>query len=95
MPELRFRVRWPDDSISLCYSPSSTIREALRTGQPYPLAEFVSASTAALEHGSRRVAAIYGFGCGQALAQIEDIRRRAQHFSDRPDATVTVEGFED
>ncbi|MEW6167517.1 MAG: MSMEG_0570 family nitrogen starvation response protein [Pseudomonadota bacterium] len=95
MPELRFRVRWPDQSSSLCYSPSTTIRDALRLQQPYTVEDFVQAATAALEQGSRRVAAKYGFGCGQALAQIAEIRQRASAFAGDPDARIIVESFED
>lgn len=94
MPETRFRVRWPDQSTSLCYSPSSSIRERLQLAHPYPLAEFVQASRAALEHASRRVAEKYGFGCGQAFAQIAAIEQRAAQFQDQPAATVVVEAFD-
>jgi len=95
VPELHFRVRLPDDTVSRCYSPSTSIRDALTPGREYPVDEFVSVSTAALEHGSRRVAQKYGWGCGHALAQIAEIRRRAEDFSGRPNARVVVEGFEE
>lgn len=94
MPEMRFHVRWPDDSRSLCYSPSSTIREAFTVGRRYPLAEFVQRSREALTHASERVAQRYGFGCGQALAQIRLIEEQAQSFAATQDAVVVVEGFE-
>ena len=92
MPETYFKVRWPDESRSYCYSPSSTIKDALRLNHPYPLAEFVSLSRAALEHGSARVAQKYGFGCGHALAQIREIEARATDFP--ADAIITVESFD-
>lgn len=94
MPELHFRVRWPDASTSLCYSPSSTVRDALRLQHPYPLQDFVAASRAALEHASARVAQKYGWGCGHASAQIREIETTAQRWADDPQATVTVVGFE-
>jgi uncharacterized repeat protein (TIGR04042 family) len=94
MPEMRFVVRWPDDTLTSCYSPSSTIRDALELQRPYGVDEFVRVSSAALEHASRRVAAKYGFGCGQALAQINEIKRRAQGFAGLGDARVMVESFE-
>lgn len=92
MPEMRFSVRWPDDSTSLCYSPSSTIRDALEAGRRYPLPEFVTRSRAALEHASERVAQKHGFGCGQALAQIRAIEQRAALYPE--DGHVVVESFE-
>ncbi|MFT4045251.1 MAG: MSMEG_0570 family nitrogen starvation response protein [Solimonas sp.] len=93
MPEMQFRVRWPDDSSMLCYSPSSTIREAFVLGHPYPVAEFVAKSRAALEHASRRVAQKYGFGCAHAAVQIHEIEAAAARFARDPHATVTVESF--
>ena len=93
MPEVRFRVRWPDRTESLCYSPSRVVTEHLAQGASYPLDQFVELSTAALEAGSRRVAEIYGMGCGHAAWQSEEIRRQAERFRDWPEATVTVEEF--
>ena len=95
MPEVRFRVRWPDQHQTLCYSPSSTVKDALRLNHPYGVGEFVERCTAALEHASERVAQKYGTGCGQALAQITVIQSRARPFMDDPDARITVEHFED
>lgn len=94
MPEVHFRIRWPDDTVMRAYSPSRTIRDALRVGYAYPVAEFVQRSRAALEHGSQRVAQRYGFGCGQAAAQIRVIELTAQRF-DPQTQTVTVEAYED
>ena len=94
MPELMFRVRWPDASISLCYSPSSTVREAFVLQQPYALDDFVARSRAALEHASARVAAKYGWGCGHASAQIREIEATAQRWRGDPAATVVVVAFE-
>ena len=37
MPELHFRVRWPDDSELRCYSPSLVIRDYFAPGQTVPL----------------------------------------------------------
>jgi uncharacterized repeat protein (TIGR04042 family) len=90
MPEVYFRVRWPDASTSVCYSPSSTISAALPPGSDYALADFVARSRAALEHASARVAAKYGYGCAHAQRQIEEIAERAAQFTD-PTARVVVE----
>jgi uncharacterized repeat protein (TIGR04042 family) len=93
VPEVRFRVRWPDDSVMNAYSPSSTIRDALRIGHPYPVAEFVARARAALEYGSERVAQRYGFGCAHAIAQIREIEHAAHHFQGLAQ-TVVVESFD-
>lgn len=92
MPETYFCVRWPDESRTHCYSPSSTIKDALALNHPYPLKEFVSVCRAALEHANARVAQKYGFGCGHALAQIKEIEQRSADFA--ADAKVTVESFD-
>lgn len=94
MPEVRFRVRWPDDSLMHAYSPSSTVKDAFCLGHPYPIDEFVARSRAALEHASARVAQRYGYGCGHAAAQIREIEQVARRF-DGPAQTVVVEAFED
>ena len=93
MPEMYFVVRWPDNSTETCYSPSSTIRDALELQRPYGVAEFVRISTAALTHASERVARKYGYGCGHAHAQIVEIERRARRYAADPDARITVEAF--
>lgn len=95
MPEMYFHVRWPDDSAMTCYSPSTTIRDALIVGASYSVAEFVERSRTALTHASTRVANKYGYGCAHALRQIEEIETRAADFVDRENAYVTVESFGD
>lgn len=98
MPEVHFRVRWPDGSVLRAYSPSSTIKDAFVAGRAYPLDEFVSLARAALQYASERVARIYGYGCGHAAAQIREIEHIAGRFGDGPAgdaAVVVVEAFED
>lgn len=94
MPEVRFEVRWPDDSTSLCYSPSSTIRDYFNPGQPYSLKDFVRLSQAALTMASERVRQRYGFACSSAAQQLSEIERRATAYEASADATVTVLRFE-
>lgn len=95
MPEVHFRVRWPDQSAMRCYSPSTTIRRALGPGKSYPLDEFVSISRAALEWGSDRVFRKHGFACGHAEMQIAIIESFAARFAGQPDARVIIEAYED
>lgn len=93
MPELRFEVRWPDDTTTLCYSPSSTIRDYFKPGQPYPLPDFVRLSQAALELASERVRQRYGYACSSAAQQLAEIERRASWYAADAAATVTVTRF--
>lgn len=94
MPEVRFEIRWPDDSTSLCYSPSSTIRDYFTPGQIYPLKDFVRLSQAALAMASERVRQRYGYACSSAAHQLSEIERRAQQYEADADATVTLLRFE-
>ncbi|MEU0513037.1 MULTISPECIES: MSMEG_0570 family nitrogen starvation response protein [unclassified Amycolatopsis] len=91
VPEIVFRVRWPDASVQQCYSPSTVVEEFFVPGDSYPVAEFVDRSRTALTQASERVRRIYGFGCAQAAAQLADIEARAKSFED---GRVVVEGFE-
>ena len=95
MPEMWFVVRWPDGSFETCYSPSLVIKDFFTPGESYPLADFVSRSQMALETASARVRKKYGYGCAHALAQLADIAQMAARFHAQPDASVTVETFEE
>ena len=59
MPEMRFRVSWPDGSSETCYSPSLVIKDYFAVGQSYALAEFLTRSRTALKVASDRVQAKY------------------------------------
>jgi uncharacterized repeat protein (TIGR04042 family) len=48
---MHFRVRWPDDTVSDCYSPSLVVKEHLQAGSRYRLADFVERSATALNIG--------------------------------------------
>jgi uncharacterized repeat protein (TIGR04042 family) len=94
VPEVHFRIRWPDQSETRCYSPSTTIMQSLTAGRSYPLSEFLTLSRQALEHGSERVRQKYGYGCGHAQLQIAEIERVAARFAGSPAACVSVVNFE-
>ena len=95
MPEMRFRVSWPDGTSETCYSPSLVITDYFTVGQSYVLPEFLTRSRAALKIASDRVKAKYGHPCGRALAQLARIEAASQLFADLPDARVAVEAFEE
>jgi uncharacterized repeat protein (TIGR04042 family) len=94
MPEVNFRVRWPDQSQTLCYSPSSTIRDAFVVGKAYAVDEFLQISRDALTLASQRVEQKYGYFCSSAMQQLDQIERRAAEFADDTKASITVESFE-
>lgn len=93
MPEMHFRVRWPDDTVTDCYSPSLVVKEHLEAGRTYALAEFVERSATALNIGSERVREKYGFACSSALDQLRRIEETAARFEGTADPVVRVESF--
>jgi uncharacterized repeat protein (TIGR04042 family) len=93
MPEMLFTVRWPDKSVSECYSPSLIITDYMEVGCSYPLAEFVDRSRTALNIASERVREKYGFSCSSALDQLQKIEATAGRFADIAGASVAIEGF--
>jgi uncharacterized repeat protein (TIGR04042 family) len=96
MPEIFFRTRWPDGTTMRCYSPSLVVEDYFDAGSAYSVQEFVRRSREALTIGSDRVRAKYGFGCANAMAQLELIETKAgEPASTGPgEPLVVVEGFD-
>jgi uncharacterized repeat protein (TIGR04042 family) len=94
MPALRFRVRWPDETVTSCSSPSRVVADYFFAGQAYDLADFVARSRVALQLASERVARKYGFACSAAAEQLAEIERIARRFEDTPGACVVVEALD-
>jgi uncharacterized repeat protein (TIGR04042 family) len=92
---MHFHVRWPDGSGQRCYSPSLVIKDFFVPGKSYALAEFLQRSRTALRIASERVRQKYGYTCGHASAQLDEIERIAARFEATPDALVIVEAFEE
>ncbi|MDQ6751385.1 MAG: MSMEG_0570 family nitrogen starvation response protein, partial [Actinomycetota bacterium] len=88
MPELYFRVRWPDGTIRRCYSPSLVVRDHFESGAAYPLDRFVALSRTALTQASDRVRERYGMACTSAAQELEEIEATAARFAGDRDATV-------
>ena len=93
MPEMRFEVRWPDGVATRCYSPSLVIKEFFEPGGSYPLNEFLARAREAYQIANERVRQRWGFGCGQAQHQLQEIEDYAVRFA--ADATVRIERFEE
>ena len=94
MPEMHFVVRWPDETVEACYSPSLVVREHLAVGETYALADFVARSRTALTIASDRVREKHGFACSRAAHQLATIEARAREFADSATPRVTIEAFE-
>jgi putative flavoprotein involved in K+ transport len=77
MPEMHFRVKWPNGHTEDCYSPSYIVEEHLTEGAEYEVDDFVSRVRAALSIASERVFAKYGFECSSALDQLRVVEETA------------------
>jgi uncharacterized repeat protein (TIGR04042 family) len=95
MPEIRFRIRWPDGRAETCYSPSLVVKEFFAVGASYPLGDFLKRTRAALDIASERVKEKYGWHCSRAAAQLACIETAAKNFASESDARVSVEAFEE
>ena len=93
MPAMHYRLRWPDASESLAYSPSLVIEDFFTPGQDYPLDDFLRRVRQATAIASARVEAKYGFACSRAHDQLADTEARAVPFADLPGARVHVIAF--
>jgi uncharacterized repeat protein (TIGR04042 family) len=90
MPEVHFRVQWPDLQTAEYYSPSTAVHAHFKTGESYPVPEFLSRSRAAMRQASERVRQRYGYYCSSAMDTLQQIEARAEMFRDRLDARVTI-----
>jgi uncharacterized repeat protein (TIGR04042 family) len=80
MPEMRFQIEWPDGAKEVCYSPSLVVKEYFVPNQSYDLSDFVARSRTALTIASDRVKAKYGYPCGLALGQLQEIEATAAKY---------------
>jgi uncharacterized repeat protein (TIGR04042 family) len=95
MPEMHFRVRWPDGAVETCYSPSLVIKDFFQPGATYPLDDFLARSRMALKIASDRVEAKYGFPCSRALGQLARIEAACKRFAASAEADINIESFEE
>jgi uncharacterized repeat protein (TIGR04042 family) len=93
MPALNYHLRWPDQTESACYSPSTIIKDFFQPGVAYPLPEFMQRIRSATQTASDRVQARYGYACSSALDQLLTIEGRAAWFANQPNACVTLVAF--
>jgi uncharacterized repeat protein (TIGR04042 family) len=80
MPEINFRIQWPDGQQELCYSPSLIVKEYFEPNREYALDDFVMRSRTSLQISSDRVLAKYGIPCSRALGQLKQIETKATQY---------------
>lgn len=91
MPEVHFKVTWPDGDTAVYYSPSTIIHQYFEPTTRYPLEDFLVRVEDALEKASERVRERYGFYCSSAAAEREKIRAKALQLKNaNTDGEVTV-----
>lgn len=88
MPELTFRLRWPDETETVNYSPSTIITRYFEVGRAYGAAEFVALARRALQAASDRVQEMYGYPCSRAAATLAMIERDSAKFPGMAEVTV-------
>lgn len=93
MPEMTFRVRWPDGAESACYSPSLVIQDYFTPGAAYSVPDFLKKADTALTEASERVRARYGFPCSRALGQLQTIKQACARFENSQGAQIHVLSF--
>ncbi|MGC1308544.1 MAG: MSMEG_0570 family nitrogen starvation response protein [Phormidesmis sp.] len=94
MPEINFKIQWPNGDKEVCYSPSLVVKKYFEPGAAYSVTEFLARSRESLTIASDRVQAKYGFPCSRALGQLRKIETTAQQYAAQSEAEVTVLGFE-
>jgi uncharacterized repeat protein (TIGR04042 family) len=93
MPEMRYRLRWPDRTETECYSPSLVIRDFFEAGAEYELGDFLRRLREATTIASERVRVKYGHPCSRALEQLGAIEDQARRFVDRDGARIVMVSF--
>ena len=94
MPEINFKIQWPDGKQETCYSPSLVVQKYFEPGATYTITEFVEKSRESLTIASDRVQAKFGFPCSRALGQLRKIETTAKSYEATPEGEVTFLHFE-
>ncbi|MEO1671233.1 MAG: MSMEG_0570 family nitrogen starvation response protein [Cyanobacteria bacterium J06631_2] len=93
MPEINFKIQWPDGTEQECYSPSLVVKKYFDPGVTYELTEFVDKSRTALNIASDRVQEAYGFPCSKALGQLKQIESKAAEYQSLAEPVVLFIDF--
>ena len=91
MPEVRFRLEWPDGKSSTLYSPSTVILDYFRPGDSLLVAELEERGVQALRAASERVRARYGFACTRTDEEESQLRQWISHYSSDDTVRVTAQ----
>ena len=92
MPEVNTKIQWPDEKITICYSPSTVIREYFHEGMTVSVTELVRKIKEALDRACLRVEVKLGVRCNKASENQHMINSQARKF--RSDETVKIVSME-
>lgn len=95
MPAMHYQLRWPDASVTTCYSPSLIIKDYFEVGASYPVPDFMVRIREATQIASDRVAAKFGFACSRATDQLAVLEEQAAPYINQPDARIEMLAFEE
>jgi uncharacterized repeat protein (TIGR04042 family) len=95
MPAMHYHLRWPDASVSRCYSPSLVIKDFFEPQTAYAVPDFLRRLREATQIASDRVAAKFGFACSRAADQLAEVESQAARFAGQPLARIEMLGFEE
>jgi uncharacterized repeat protein (TIGR04042 family) len=95
MPAMHYQLKWPDATVSTCYSPSLVIKDYFEPGATYALADFMSRIRKATHIASERVRAKFGFACSRANDQLAAIELEALKYAELTHPRVEVLGFDE
>lgn len=93
MPAMHFNLRWPDATVSRCYSPSLVIKDHFTPRTRYPLPLFMREIRMAMNVASERVRQKFGYACSMALDQLAEIETSAARFDEH--AEIEMLDFEE
>ena len=89
------RIEWSDGTQQDCYSPSLSIKKYFMAGAEYDLEEFVEQARIALNQASERVQAAFGYSCSKAMAQLQQLKTKAEEYRGVSKSKVKILGFTD
>jgi uncharacterized repeat protein (TIGR04042 family) len=92
MPELTFRLRWPDATETVNYSPSTVVKKFFEAERSYSVEDFLARAREALAAASARVQEVHGYPCTRAAATLATIERESAKFAGAGDVTVLAFG---
>ena len=95
MPEMHFRIQWPDGSEEMCYSPSLVIKDYFSPGQVYDLEDFLTRSRTAFGIANERMMSKYGFPCSRAISQLQRLESAATQHEVAENPKVQVLQFQE